>query len=60
MSRNLRLSLRKLGEILVVLVALFVALGPRLDEVGLTHVIGLSLGALEGHALQGAPVARSP
>ncbi|WP_157959567.1 hypothetical protein [Devosia submarina] len=56
----MRQHLRKLGEILVVLVALFVALGPRLDEVGLTHVIGLSLDAWEGHGLQAPPEARSP
>jgi hypothetical protein len=38
---SLHPKLHRCGEILIVATALFVALGPRLDELGITYIIGL-------------------
>ncbi len=39
--KRLRLGLRMFGEILVVAAALLVAVGPRMDELGISYIIGL-------------------
>jgi hypothetical protein len=41
LTTNLHPHLHRFGEIIIVAAAVFVAVGPRLDELGITYIIGL-------------------